>query len=170
MFLNTTLQAAVHLGEDYDQNLRFIKNRLLSSLKKLFKETEKLIKNQKEILGLSLIDYGDYTWSATSVLCDRIYQISNDKTYVFADSVHCLGVIKGNPNEAWKNKIEWYFESNHLKELNRIDGEQMEFEWKMFPRLTTLDILEEIQKFVRQDHLHVNVQRHYLGRKSQSCE
>ena len=51
------------------------------------------------------------------MLRDRIYQISNDKTYVFADSVLCLGVIKGNPNEAWKNKIEWYFESIHLKEF-----------------------------------------------------
>ena len=26
MFLNTTPQAAVHLGQDYDQNLRFVKN------------------------------------------------------------------------------------------------------------------------------------------------
>ena len=77
-----------------------------------------------------MIDYGDYTWSATSLLCDRIHQISNAKTCVFADSVLCLGGIKESPNEAWKDKIKWYFESNHLKDLNRIDGESMEFEWK----------------------------------------
>ena len=41
MFMNTTLQAAVHLGEDYDQNLRFVQNHSWSSFKKLFKETEK---------------------------------------------------------------------------------------------------------------------------------
>ena len=37
MFMNTILQAAVHLGQDYDQNLRCIKNHFWSSLKKLFK-------------------------------------------------------------------------------------------------------------------------------------
>ena len=35
MFMNTTLQAAVHLGEDYDQHLRPMKNHFWSSLKKL---------------------------------------------------------------------------------------------------------------------------------------
>ena len=39
-------------------------------------------------------------------------------------------------------------ENNHFKELNRIDGMQTEFEWKMLPGFTTLDILEEIQKIM----------------------
>ena len=34
-----------------------------------------------------------------------------------------------DPNAAWKNKIKWYSENNHDKELNRIDGMQTEFEW-----------------------------------------
>ena len=49
MFMNTILQAAVHLGQDYDQNLRFVKNHFWSSLMKLLKETENLIKNQTKI-------------------------------------------------------------------------------------------------------------------------
>ena len=150
MFMNTTLQAAVHLGQDYDQNLRFVKNHFWSSWNKLFKETEKMIKDQKEITGVSMIDYGDYTWSATSLLCDRIHQISNAKTYVFADSVLCLGGIKENPNEVWKEEIKWYFESNHLKDFNRIDGESMEFEWKIFPGFTTFDLLTQIQEFMKE--------------------
>ena len=52
---NVHLQAAVHLGQDYDQYLRCVKNHSWSSLKKLFKATEKLIKNQKEITGVSMI-------------------------------------------------------------------------------------------------------------------
>ena len=55
-FMNTTLQAAVHLGQDCDQNLRFAKNHFWSSLKMFFKETEKLIKNQTEINGVATID------------------------------------------------------------------------------------------------------------------
>ena len=84
---------------------------------------------------MTTIDYKEYTWSATSLLCDRIHQISDAKTYVFADSVLCLGCLKENPNEAWKEKIKWYFDSNLLKDLNRIDGEPMEFEWKNITRI-----------------------------------
>ena len=92
MFLNTTLQAAVHLGQDYDQNLRFVVNHSWSSLKRLFKETGILIKTQTEITGVSMIDFEEYTWSETSLLCDKAHQITNAKTYVFADSVLCLEV------------------------------------------------------------------------------
>ena len=31
LFMNTTPQAAVHLGQDYDQNLRFVKNHFLNN-------------------------------------------------------------------------------------------------------------------------------------------
>ena len=33
--------------------------------------------------------------------------------------------------------------------MNRIDGKPMEFEWKIFPGFTTLGILEEIQKIMK---------------------
>ena len=107
----------------------------------------------------------------------RLYNVRNrlrsrmPKPYVFADSVLCLGSISDQSVEAWKNKIKGYLENRYLKDLNRIDGEPMEFEWKMFPGFTTLGSLEETQKNVdritvwiwavqRKDHLHVNVQRH----------
>ena len=58
----------------------------------------------------------------------------NSKTYVFSDSVLCLGGISPEPVQAWKDKIKWYLETCYLKELDRIGGEQMEFEWTNFPR------------------------------------
>ena len=81
-------------------------------------------------------------------MCDRAYQITNANTYVFADSVLCLGSMRDEPIEAWKNKFRWYFENNHLKDLNRSDGKPTEFEWKIFPRITTLGLLDEIQKLM----------------------
>ena len=41
--MNVTLQAAVHLGRDCLDNVRFTKNQLLKSEKQLFQVTEKLI-------------------------------------------------------------------------------------------------------------------------------
>ena len=61
---------------------------------------------------VSVIDYEEYTWSATSLLCDRTHQISHVETYVFAESVLCLGGIKEHSNEAWKEK--------------RIDGDRVD--------------------------------------------
>ena len=53
MFLSATLQAAVHLRQDYDANLRYVKNHLWNSVGLLFNETGKLISEQKEITGVS---------------------------------------------------------------------------------------------------------------------
>ena len=65
---------------------------------------------------------------------------------VFADSVLCLGSVSDLPVEAWMNKMKWYLENRYLKDLNRIDGEPVEYEWTIFPGFTPLSILEEIQK------------------------
>ena len=66
-----------------------------------------------------------------------------------------------------------YTETKYFSELNRIDGKPMEFEWKIFPshdsghpqwdsendgRITVWS-----SGLQRQDHLHVNVQRHCMG-------
>ena len=38
VFLNATLRAAVDLGQDYETNLRYVKNHLWNSVKQLFIE------------------------------------------------------------------------------------------------------------------------------------
>ena len=84
------------------ENLRFAKNQLLKSVKQLFQVTERLIKDQTEISGLTTIDYEQPTWISTTLLCDKAVEITNAKTYVFYDSVLCLGGISDQPVEAWK--------------------------------------------------------------------
>ena len=73
-------------------------------MKQLFKETDKLIKNKTEINGVTANDYIEHTWRSTSLLCDSACEITNAKTYVFADSVFCLGSMRDEPIEAWENK------------------------------------------------------------------
>ena len=135
IFMNVTLQAAVHLGPVFIENLLFTKNQLLKSVTQLFQVTEKLIEDQTAISGLNTIDYEQPTWRLTTLMCDNAMEI--------------LGSISDQPVEAWKNQIKWYLENRFLKDLNRIDGEPMVFEeWKIFPGFTTLGILEEIDKFL----------------------
>ena len=137
MFMNSTLRAAVHLGKDYDKNLHHAKNHIWDSLGQLFCEIERLISEQSDILGpktpeivgLKSFEIEENTWRSMSSLCERAYQTTTAKVYVFSDSVLCTGEMGGDPNAAWMHKIKWYSQNNHFKELNRIDGMQTEFEW-----------------------------------------
>ena len=62
VFVDVTLQAAVHLGRDHMENLRFNKNQLLLSAKQAFQVTGRLIEDQTEISGLTTIDCEQTTW------------------------------------------------------------------------------------------------------------
>ena len=95
----------------------------------LFRETEKLISGQTESTGISLIKL-------------------QDLRRVFSDSVLCVGRMGDNPVESWKRQIQWYSDNNYFSELNRIDGQHMEFEWKIFPGFTTVGILNQIQRMM----------------------
>ena len=134
-FMSVTLQAAVHLGQDSTGHLRSIKNQPFKSVRRLFQTTERLITDQMEITGLSTIDWKQPMGRETTLLCDRAVQIANSKTYVFSDSVLCLGNISVKPVESWEDRIKWFLETRYLKDLDRIDGDPMEFEGDVLPRI-----------------------------------
>ena len=50
--MSVTLQAAVHLGNDYAEKLHSLKNQPMRTLKQSFNVTEKLIRDQKETSGI----------------------------------------------------------------------------------------------------------------------
>ena len=108
IFRNATLRAAVHLGQDYEVNLRSVKKKLWNSVGQFFRETGKLISDSHEITGIRTIEFQDPTWMSTSLLCSKAYQITNTKTFVFSDSVLCVGkweMILLRPRRAKLNGI-----------------------------------------------------------------
>ena len=121
-------------------NLRSVKNQTSKSVEQLFRTSERLIKEQTETTGVSTINWDQRMWRESSLLCDRAGRIMYSKTYVFSDSVLCLGGISPEPVQAWKDKIKWYLETRYLKELNRTGGEQMEIEWTNDPRRRQLSV------------------------------
>ena len=58
---------AVHLGQDYEANLRYVKNNLWNSVGQLFRETGKLISEQKWNHG-----YKDYWFQRCHVDVDKL--------------------------------------------------------------------------------------------------
>ena len=128
--MSVTLQAAVHLGGDRAENLHSTKNQLKRTLKQFVNVTEKLIRDQKEIQRISVINWQQHMWQRTTLLADEAVQLTTAKTYIFCDSVLCMGKVSDNPVKAWKEKIGWFLNSRQYRELDRIDGKPMEVKWK----------------------------------------
>ena len=85
--MNVTLQTAVPLGQDYMENLRFTKNQLLKSVKQLFQVTERLIKDQREIRGLTTNSFsGDQRLYHVT----KLLRLRMPKPTSLPDSVLCL--------------------------------------------------------------------------------
>ena len=80
IFLSISLQAAVHLGQDSEVNVRFV-----------------LIRDQTQVIGVTIIDFKELTCRSTSLLCSRAFQITNAKIYIFSDSVLCVGKMGDDP-------------------------------------------------------------------------
>ena len=53
-----------------------------------------------------------------------------------------------NRSKPGKTGSNGFLKTRYLKDLDRIDGKLMEFEWKIFPGFTPLGILDEIQKMM----------------------
>ena len=47
-----------------------------------------------------------------------------------------------------RDKFNGTRKNNHFKEMNRIDGMPTEFEWKIFPGITALGLLEKIRQLL----------------------
>ena len=63
----------------------------------------------------------------------------------------CLGKVNQNPtsNTVWDEQLGCFKSSTQYRTLDTIDGEPMEFEWNIFPGFTTLQLVDEVLKFMK---------------------
>ena len=101
------VHAAVHLGQDYLENLHSTKNQTQRTIRQLFDVTKKLVTDQTEIQGVSKIDWHTHPWQRTTFLTDKAVQLSTAKEYAFFNSVLCLGRMNPYPEsiDAWKIRL-----------------------------------------------------------------
>ena len=117
----------------------------------MFEISEQLILEQSdEIFGVSQISCESSLWKQLSLVNDEeVIRLSHARVYVFSDSVLCLGKMNQNPisNTVWERQLEWFKDSSQYRTVDTIDGEPVEFEWNIFPRFSTLELVREVQKF-----------------------
>ena len=151
--MSSTLQASVFMEKNHSEKLHSITNTGNNlTLKQMFDVSEKLIAGQAdEIYGVNTINWEHSSWTYLSLVGDeQVISLSHAKVYVFSDSVLCLGKMSENPqsNTVWEDRLTWFKSSSEYSALDTIDGEPMEFEWNIFPGFTTLQRVQEVQKFM----------------------
>ena len=115
----------------------------------MFDISEELVSEQDEIYGVKTIDWENSPRKYLSLIGDeQVINLQRTKVYVFSDSVLCLGKIHENSqsNTAREQRLEWFKTS--YRNLDRIDGEPMEFEWNIFPGFNTLQLSQEVKELL----------------------
>ena len=135
------MKAAVHLGRKYQEHLRTTKNTDFNKIKHLFDFTEIVLDQDQELYGLESV--------RSTLLNDKVFELSTAKVYVFSDSVICLGErIAEYPRsvKSWKDTIERFTQFPEYRELDSVDGKPVVLEWENFSQGTTLQFLQEVRK------------------------
>ena len=151
MFMAVTMESAVFMGKNYQNNCHSIANTTDLTLKQMFDISTKLVSEQDEISGLETIGWENHSWKYLSLIGDeRIINLQRTKVYVFSDSVLCLGNILQNPesNEAWEQRLGWIKSSQSYRNFDRIDGEPTEFEWNIYPGFNTLQLSDQVKSLL----------------------
>ena len=65
----------------------FTFNQKSATMTQMFDVTKKIVSEQTEIHGKSVIIWQDTSWKRTTLLNDRTVQLSTAKAYVFSESV-----------------------------------------------------------------------------------
>ena len=157
------MKAAIHLGENSNDNLVTFRNTNFEALKTLFDITQKLILNQKhDIKHVFTIEWQFTPWMRSTLLHDRVIKLSKAKV--------------GHPGATVKRKeqIKYFQESKkYWEQLFGIDGEPFWVRVEYSPRThysadppggsgKNDSSQNKTWRIWRSDHSHVYVQRQRL--------
>ena len=70
------LAKTVHLAQDCEANLRYVKNHLWQTAGQLFRETDKLVSGQTESAGMSVIDFKIWGWCRPAYCTVELINVS----------------------------------------------------------------------------------------------
>ena len=105
MFMVVTMESAVFMGKNFQNNRNSIVNTADLTLKQMFDISAKLVSEQDEISGFG---WEKHSGKYLSLIGDEnVINLQRAKVYVFSDSVLCLGKIHQNPesNKAWEERL-----------------------------------------------------------------
>ena len=147
--MSSTKEASIFMGKITQKNYISSKTQGTNSLWKRCSTYLKSWQSMRLLECLKLIGWilhGNIClWSAMKKL-----SVSRVLVNVFSDSVLCLGNVNQNPtsNSVWDEELNCIKDSPQYRTLDTIDAESMEFELKIFPGFTTLQLINKVLEFM----------------------
>ena len=114
-----------------------------------------MIEGNSEIKNVFPADVVSSQWEKPVLLREQAIKWTKARVYVYSDSVLCLGKMHG-PEDAvkrWTDQVTTLKMCHTFRELQGLDGEPIDFEWKVLPGPTAFDILHEIQADLQGKHI-----------------
>ena len=114
-----------------------------------------MIEGNSEMKNVFTTDVASSLWEKPVLLKEQAIKCTKARVFVFSDSVLCLGKMRG-PEDAikkWNDQVSTLKMCRTFGELQGLDGEPIDFEWKIFPGATALDILHKIQADQQGKHI-----------------
>ena len=112
--MSATMKAAMHLGENYKDNMFTFRSTDFKALKTLFDITQKPILNQKhEIKHVSRIEWQFTPWARSTLLHDKVIKLSEAKVHVYSDSFLCLVKMHRHPEA--EEQLQYFQNSKNTK-------------------------------------------------------
>ena len=96
-------------------------------------------------------------WAKPVLLKEQAIKCTKARVHVYSDSVLCLGKQHG-PEDAirrWNDKVSTLKMCHTFRELQGLDGEPIDFEWKIFPGATALDISTKFKQTCKERTSHL---------------
>ena len=140
--VSVTLQAAVHFGKDYTENLRSTKNQPKKSLRQEFQVTQKWIIDQTEITGITTIAWRQPMWRETTLLTDSL-QLPKPTSSL--TQCHVWGGMVLDQSKRGKARLNGFWKHVIKKIWIGSTGNKWNSSGK-FTRIHFMRILDEIQK------------------------
>ena len=148
--MNSCMWGAVHLHHVQDQMRRALRITDVEQIQQIFTTMENQIVDLqfKELAG----PYGQLSWERSpcrscTLFHNGIYEQFTAKVCVFSDSVLCLGGKCPQYPESTRvreqDRISNFGSTPEYQELDNLYGEPYVFEWKICPRNTTAQLLQD---------------------------
>ena len=117
--MSTTMQASVHLGPSYNDNLVAYRNTDFKELKTLFDITQRLVLDQSFVfLNVSSVVWNFTPWMRSTLCHEQVIKWAKAKVHVYSDSVSSPGKMHDHSeaNEKWKSQLKDFQQTNEHTE------------------------------------------------------
>ena len=106
---------------------------------------------------MKTIDSGTWRWTRSTLTHDQVKHWSKPKVRVYSDSVLCRWKVssQAEAKTRWSSQVEEFQMYYVVDEFHGIDGEAIEFEWNILPRIYyhIADSLQQIQDNLQSENI-----------------